>query len=267
MISIKDLIKLTQKKYRREMGLCIIEGEKLVREHKVRAVAIFDTRGRSSVLSSTPLRPQDFDRVSSLETSQGVLAVVPIPKSDKITFPYLVLDGVQDPGNVGTLLRTACAFGFNTIFCINSADVWSQKVIRSAMGAQFSLNIYELSFNEFAAVYKEKLQNAELLIADSGGTETPIGSLRGTKQSSAIINTNNSLDVKTSPGLLRFARNDNSFGLVLGSEGQGISAEIKSLPHKTITIPMETGVESLNVAVAGGIIMYQLRKENQHVGS
>ena len=205
-MNIKDLVKLTQKKYRREMGMCIIEGEKLVREHCDRAVAVF-TREQLG---------KDFNRVTDLETPQGILAVVPIPKPTAVTFPYIVLDTIQDPGNVGTILRTACAFGYKTVFCINCADTWSQKVIRSAMGAQFELNIIE----GFESIPK----GSELYIADMSGTE-----------------------IKKPTG---------KFGIAFGSEGQGISNKIKSMPHKIISIPMKNGTESLNVAVASGIIMH-----------
>jgi len=207
MITSKDLIKLTQKKYRREMGLCIVEGEKLVREHGTKAVAVFTRENLG----------RDYEKITNLETPEGILAVVPIPKSSEITFPYLVLDNIQDPGNVGTLLRTALAFGFKTVFSINSADPFSQKVIRSAMGAQFNLNIID----GFAEIPAESV----LYIADLKGKmcEKPSG----------------------------------KFGLVLGNEGRGISAEIKSLPHKIVTIPLNSATESLNVAVAGGIIMYE----------
>jgi TrmH family RNA methyltransferase len=219
--SPKDLIKLTQKKYRSEMGLCIVEGEKLVREHGANAAAIFTRAGMG----------RDFDRVSSLDTPQGILAVVPIPKPTEITFPYLVLDGVQDPGNVGTILRTACAFGFKTVFSINSADPFSQKVIRSAMGAQFNLNILDVSHAEYNTIYHEKLHISPLYIADLGGQ-----------------------NIQKTPS------NDTNFGLVLGSEGKGISVEIKALPHKIVSVPICKNVDSLNVAVAGGILMYELTK-------
>ena len=216
---MKNILKLTQKKYRREMNLCIVEGEKLVREHRERAVKIYyrKTHGAGAPPHGEYLDAKTFDALSSLETSQGVLAIVPIPKSGEVTFPYLVLDGVQDPGNVGTLLRTAAAFGFKTVFCVNCADVWSQKVIRAAMGAQFHLNIH----SEFTQVPAQSI----LYIADLGAGD--------------------------------FTRPTGKFGLVLGNEGQGPSSAIKSMPHTAVTIATEN-VESLNVAVAGGILMYKM---------
>lgn len=219
-MSFQELVKLTQKKHRREMGLCIVEGEKLVREHRDHAVAVF-SRGAVGD-NATALKPAEFDRVSNLETPEGVLAVVPIPKSTAITYPYLVLDGVQDAGNVGTILRTAKAFGFDTVFCVNCADPWSQKVLRSAMGAQFGLNVYE-NF-DYANV------GGELYIADM-----PNATEKNTPLS---------------------ARPKNKFGIVLGNEGHGVGAEIRELPHKIVSIPQKKGVESLNVSVAGAIILY-----------
>lgn len=218
-MNYKTLKKLTQKKHRLEMGLCLIEGEKLVREHKNRIVAVFE-RGKD-------LTDKEFDDISGLDTPQNIFAVVPIPNCsiEKLSFPYLVLDGIQDPGNVGTLLRTALAFGYNTVYAINCADVWSQKVIRSAMGAQFSLNIIPTSLDKFKP-------HGYLFIAD--------------------LNGDNLSEINTT---------DKNFGLVLGNEGNGISPELKQLSHKIITIPMiKNGAESLNVSVAGGIIMYNLMK-------
>ena len=193
------------------MNLCIVEGEKLVREHRDNAVFVL-SREKDSRL---------FDKISSLETDQGILAIVPIPTAGAVTYPFLVLDGIQDPGNVGTLLRTACAFGFNTVFTINCADVWSQKVIRSSMGATFHLNIID-------------------------GIEN--------------IPTDVTLFVADLNGQMNTKRPDKNFGIVLGSEGQGISPAIKSIPHQTVTIKTTSNVDSLNVAVAGGILMHMLVK-------
>ncbi|MDR0461812.1 MAG: RNA methyltransferase [Christensenellaceae bacterium] len=217
-MTVKDLIKLTQKKHRREAGLCIVEGDKLVTEHKDKAVATF-TRASTPHIASCDgqLSQKDFAAVTDLENSRGILAVVPIPKPSQVTFPYVVLDGIQDPGNVGTILRTCRAFGYKTIFCINCADVWSQKVIRSAMGMQFGLNIIE-GFDGIP-------QGSELYIADMG------------KQ------------VQNRPS--------GKFGIVFGNEGNGVSAEMRKLPHKIVSIPMKSDVESLNVAVACGIILHE----------
>jgi TrmH family RNA methyltransferase len=218
--TFKNLLKLTEKKWRRKFGLCIVEGEKAVKDNLCRAEKIFMREGRGGFENAVELSGKLFDEVSSLETDQGVLATVKIPPARAVTFPYLVLDGIQDSGNMGTLLRTAAAFGFETVFCIDCVDVWSQKVLRASSGISFALNIIECG--EFV-----KPQGGVLIGADLHGKKiSPVGK---------------------------------NFGIVLGSEGKGLSGNIKTLIDKFVTIPMNPGVESLNVAVAGGILMYELK--------
>jgi TrmH family RNA methyltransferase len=132
---------------------------------------------------------------------------------------------------VGALLRSARAFGFNTVFSINSADIWSQKVIRAAAGTQFSMQIYEVNFAEFKQLYEKHLSKSKLLIADA-----QVGGGAGVSHPT-----------------------QKEYGLVLGNEGSGVTAEVRALPHEIISIPMCAGVESLNVAVAGGILLYTLK--------
>jgi len=290
-VDTKTLLKLTHKKYRRELGICIIEGEKIVREHAARAKAIFlreqssppvwrggTPAGCDGVVREMVIPTKLFDSISSLETThgtQGILAVVPIPKPTEITFPYLVLDGIQDPGNMGTLLRTAAAFGFNTVFAINSADVWSQKVLRAGVGTQFSLNIYELNHDEFMKVFETQLKDSTLHVADVNHPVTA-SPCHPSKEGSESLSANykkvlGKNEKETNSPLWRGGtavgsdgvvsgecekHGSSSFGLALGSEGQGISPQIKSLPHKVVTIPIKNAAESLNVAVAGGIIMH-----------
>jgi TrmH family RNA methyltransferase len=234
VLSFKELLKLTQKKYRREMGLCIVEGEKLVREHLGDAAEVF--------MRDMNLTAREFERVSGLETPEGIMAVVPIPTPKGVTFPYVVLDGIQDAGNVGTLLRSAKAFGFDTVFCLNCADVWSQKVIRSAMGAQFGLNIYE-KFNHAKI-------GGDLYIADMPEIVEAHANPAHAASHGAHAHG------RTTPPLSVERPETTHFGIVLGNEGHGVSAQMRELPHKIVSIPQKKGVESLNVAVAGGIIMY-----------
>ena len=212
--TFKNLLKLTDKKGRRAAGLCIIEGEKIVRE-----------RGGQIFRRGIDLSNALFNAVSSLENCD-VLSVVAIPSPKETTFPYLVLDRIQDAGNMGTLLRTAAAFGFATVFCIDCVDVWSQKVLRASSGVQFNLNIIECTLQDFTVPKASVLLAADL---NGSGIKKP----------------------------------NEKFGLVLGSEGQGIHPKIKSLCNQTVTIPMKENCESLNVAVAGGILMYELRGGKQ----
>jgi TrmH family RNA methyltransferase len=210
-ISIKTLKKLTMKKYRREFSLCICEGEKIIKDNADIIVKIFNN---DEV-------PKD---IKELENYSGRIAVAKIPAPRQPTVPCLVLDKIQDAGNMGAILRTAFAFGYETIFCCECADSYSQKVIRSSSGYSLKLNIYEC---DYGGLPKDILY----YIADLDG--------------------DNAASIKTK---------DKNFGLVLGSEGQGVSNEIFALPHKVITIPMQKDCESLNVAVAGGILMHSLDK-------
>lgn len=199
-ITTKILKKLLAKKYRQEFSLCILEGEKIIQDNLDKVVKIFET-----------------DDLQNLQTYAGRVAVAKIPQPTAPTTPFLVLDRIQDPGNMGTILRTALAFGFNTVYTIDSVDPYSPKVIRASSGMSLKLNI-------IATDYQNLPQDTLYYIADIAGGK---------------------------PGPIK----DKNFGIVLGNEGQGVSPELFKLPHKVFTIPMEAQCESLNVAVAGGIIM------------
>ena len=232
--TFKDLLKLTDKKWRRRMGLCIIEGEKVVRDNLHRAEQIFIREKLPSKLEGwragrdgvSVLSDKLWGEISSLENDTGILATVKIPASREVTSPFLVLDGIQDAGNMGTLLRTAAAFGFGTVFCIDCVDVWSPKVLRASSGTQFGLNIVETS--EFMKPKDSFLVGADL---NGEGPFAVAASLRSSQR---------------------------PFGIVLGNEGRGLSERVKTQVDRFVTIPMQPGVESLNVAVAGGILMYEL---------
>ena len=205
-MNIKEIQSLTTTKGRVEHGLCLVEGAKLVNEHRGRATQIFQRGNAPAVI---------FNKIAAFDTD--IIATVPIPVSTEHTTPFLILDRIQDPGNLGTILRTASAFNFNTIYLIDCADPWSQKSIRSAMGAQFHLNIHKYN--------PDHIKGSTIYIADLNGT--PLSAIK-----------------PTAP-----------FGIIMGNEGRGVSAELKRLPHQVVTIPIKN-VESLNVAVAGGIIMH-----------
>jgi TrmH family RNA methyltransferase len=226
-VTLKLLRKLTQKKFRREYALCILEGEKIIADNQHLIVKIF----RQNEIPKDLLK-----EIKSLKTYTGDIAVAKIP-SPKITpttpthtiansylaptTPFLVLDNIQETGNMGTIIRSAAAFGYRTVYCINCADPYSQKIIRASSGLCLQLNIIECGYTD--------IPECQLFIADLNGENVS--------------------------GIKPTARN---FGIVLGNEGQGVSAEIYKLPYTAISIPMPPDCESLNVAVAGGILMYCL---------
>jgi len=177
---------------------------------------------------------KDFRSAAETESPQGILAIGEAPRRTVDTLDVgrecrlLVLDGLQDPGNVGTILRTASALGATaTIALPGTVDLWNPKVIRSSMGAQFQHPVFHASLEEVVNLLDRN--EIELWATDAGGTQLESGA---------------------APARLAIA---------VGNEGSGLSSAIRSKAARTVSIPIASGVESLNVAVATGIILYQLR--------
>jgi TrmH family RNA methyltransferase len=176
----------------------------------------------------------DFATAAETETPQGVLAIAEVPEQTFGALPataslrLLVLDALQDPGNVGTILRTAAALGaFATIALPGTVDLWNAKVVRSAMGAGFHTPAFSATW-EAVDQFRQR-ESLALWGADAGGT---------------------SLHELSAPDRL---------GLVVGNEGAGLSAEARARVQVLASLPIDSKVESLNVAVATGILLYQLR--------
>ena len=177
---------------------------------------------------------KDFRSAAETESPQGVLAIGEVPARSLGTLEVgpvcriLLLDGVQDPGNVGTILRTAAALGATaTIALPGTVDLWNPKVIRSSMGAQFAhVALHADSSETLSFLDRNKI---ELWAADASGS---------------------ALNRGDAPPRLAVA---------LGNEGSGLSPQVRAAARKTISLPIAASVESLNVAVAAGIILYELR--------
>ena len=169
------------------------------------------------------LSPVLFEAIAGTEHSQGVIAVCampPEPRNVEKKKRYLLLDRLQDPGNVGTIIRTACAFGLDGVLLTKgSTDPFAPKVVRAAMGADHTLPV-------------KILQD----LTDLAGC--------------TII----AADMKGSP-LKKFVWPD-GFVLCIGSEAHGVSPEITALARSCVSIPMGKNMESLNAAVSAGILMY-----------
>lgn len=224
---IKDMTKLHQKKYRDETGLFLVEGYHLYEEAKKvgNIHQVFTTDKSITDESAIYVTDIVLQKLANAKNPQGVVTVCtkiqPQEPGDKI----LLLDRIQDPGNLGTLLRSALAFGFTTIVLDNTVDVYNDKVLRSTQGAIFKLNIIHAKILDFIDQYDW------ILFYGTAMAGVPIKMF------------------STMP----------PFGIILGNEGSGVSAEILRKTSSNITIPMlET--ESLNVGVAGSIIMYELQK-------
>ena len=184
----------------------------------------------------------DFATAAETETPQGILAIAEVPRRDwqrladglpASAYRILVLDAVQDPGNAGALIRTAAALGAAaTVALPGTVDLWNAKVVRSAMGAHFHHPAFASTWAELVAFLDER--EAVLWAADSGGEL---------------------LDVV----LQRRADLPPRLALAVGNEGGGLSSLIRERAEKLVALPIAPAVESLNVAVATGILLYELR--------
>lgn len=229
---IKAVSALGDKKFRKQYNQYVVEGIKPVREcidAGCEIERIICVEGlESSFEGATVVTESVFKSISSEKTPQGVLAVVKIPQF-KLKPPEkacLLLDCLQDPGNLGTVIRTANAAGYDEIYLINCTDPYSPKAVRASMSGIFFVNIYQGTREEILKV----LEGVPLVCADMNGEN--IFEFKAPKH----------------------------FCLCIGNEGSGISNEIKERASYTVRIPMRDTCESLNAAVSAGIAMYVLRK-------
>lgn len=224
--------KLADKKYRKSQGKYLIEGERLVRDailHGADVETIFVRQSDAEKFSfdnAIVVADKVFSKLTDTVTSQGVVAVVKNKQEANSVAAgnCLILDGLQDPGNVGTLLRTAVACGFTDVYAVNSVDLYSPKVLRSAMSAHFCITLHECS--DLSVVF-DALQSTHMYACDMGK--------------------NNVFSVDFCYPC----------AVVVGNEGNGISAIARSRAE-IVSLPMCGGLESLNVAVAGSVVMYQV---------
>jgi RNA methyltransferase, TrmH family len=193
----------------------------LVSESGVKRKEIQDLVGSREAIV---LADKVFRAIVDAESPQGIAAEIEIPKSAPLAAPAVFLEGVQDPGNVGTILRSAAAFGVKAAVLDRAcADPWSPKVLRAGMGAHFSLQVHEVpSLESELKSYKGRI----LCAVASGGTNLAEADLAG------------------------------PIGWLFGSEGSGVSAAARKMAAREVTIPMAPGTESVNVAAAAAICFY-----------
>ena len=198
-----------------------------------RGTALLDSARRSGVLVAE-VDEREFAGAAETDSPQGVLAIGEIPDhrlqslelADRARL--VVLDAVQDPGNVGTILRTAAALGAAAVVAMpGTVDLWNAKVVRSAMGAIFQRPAFMSTWAELDTFRSR--HSVVLWGADAEGT--PLERLQPPER----------------------------LGLLVGNEGAGLSTEGRARAEQTVSLPISSAVESLNVAVATGIFLYQLR--------
>jgi TrmH family RNA methyltransferase len=231
---------LHQKKYRKEHGLFIVEGIKSIQEFfqsSYQIHTIFYNSEQYNLLPKLPaninlfeVKNAELDKISTLQTPQGFLALVHIPKNKELDLKELkneftlVLDGVQDPGNMGTIIRTADWFGFKNIICsADSVEVFNPKTVQATMGSLARINVYEADLP--ALLEKNSIPVFGALLDGESIYKTQWGT----------------------EGLV-----------ILGNEGKGISAEVIKKINKPVTIPKIGKAESLNVAVSAAIFCAEL---------
>lgn len=239
---IKETKKLLQKKYRQQSQSYLLEGFHLVQEAvkaQVPLKNIFISRrgqqewskwfkgelGNSYLVSDEVLKS-----LASQPTPQGIIAVAEMTAPTEINFSgaWLLLDKVQDPGNVGTLIRTADAAGFSgVVLGEGSADLFNAKTLRSTQGSHFHLPVISRDLREIFAAKTAPIFGTALDEKAKNYRDVP-------------------------------ALED--FFLLLGNEGQGVSPELLAQTDQNLYIPIKGQAESLNVAIAGGILMFQLKK-------
>ncbi len=224
---IKYAMKLKQKKYRNKHNQFLIEGEHLVIEAiKSKQVDYIFSTDPDDFLGYEVIQvsPNIYHKLSELGLDFGMIAVCHKKADFELSNKLLMLDGVQDPGNLGTLIRSAAAFGFKTILSENTVDFYNEKVIRGSQGALFYTNLLETNLEDFIK------SNPEY-----------------TYYSTNVLN---GKPIKDTNFYI------NKVAIILGNEGSGVRDCIQTLANENILIPMEQ-TESLNVGVAGGIIMYE----------
>ncbi|MBQ9899878.1 MAG: RNA methyltransferase [Acholeplasmatales bacterium] len=222
---IKELSKLNMAKYRKELKQFIVEGKHLVDEARkanllIEAYSIEEKEGYIIISESA------MKKICHTDTVVSEIGVCKLIDKKDYSNKMLLLDSIQDPGNLGSLMRSAKAFGFNTIVLGNGCcDIYNDKVIRSSQGAIFKLNFINANLTTFIPNLKDYI----------------------------VYGTNVKKGISVSE-----CEKNKKIALVLGNEGNGISSDVDSVIEKNIYIPLEN-TESLNVTVAGSILMYELK--------
>ena len=252
---LKHTKKLASSSYRRKLSEFIAEGERLctealscnkaqlsyaiATEEFLAANSDFQKKLDDSRISVYTVSEKLFESVSQTDTPQGVLLAIKIPSEQTADFTdvtrILILDGISEPGNMGTIIRTADAFGFSTtILCNNCVDIYNPKVVRATMGGIFRTKF--ININNISDVM------STIKIAKTEGFQVLATSLE------------NSVDITSVKFGIKCA-------IIIGNEANGISDELLALSDMKIKIPMSDGAESLNAAIAAGIAMFKAMED------
>lgn len=229
---------LRQKKYRKKEQLFIVEGTKLLSEVQKSAYELVQVFASSEWLATEGIdfknvrevEETDLKKVSNLSQPPGVLALVAMKHEVKVAESdfTLALEHIQDPGNLGTILRSAAAFGVKTVLCsTDTVDCYSPKVVQASMGALFHLNVVYTDLESYLSQEKERKRIYGTHLEGENLYKT-------TLQQPAI--------------------------LVMGNEANGLSPKLEKLLHQKLCIPHDASVESLNVSMATTVFLAEYRR-------
>jgi RNA methyltransferase, TrmH family len=251
---IKKITSLEQSKYRRKYGLFLVEGLHLMQElikskWEIETILVTFEAAVSPELANIlkvcdsfnipieRINQKVFEKLSSTESPQGIMAIAKIPGFDirqiLLKDKILIADGIADPGNLGTMIRTAAAFGFKGVITTpGSADFFSSKTVRATQGALFQvIPLNHLTAQEIIS----KVKPTHKIYSLSGHATGDLHSIKLTPQ----------------------------LALVVGAEIAGVSEALLTGADYTIKIPISNRIESLNAAIAASIAMYEIARRNQ----
>ncbi|MBQ6687325.1 MAG: RNA methyltransferase [Bacilli bacterium] len=229
---VKNWTKLNNKKYRDETGLFLVEGDHLVTEaiksHLVTELIILEGTEFKTALPYVEVSAAVMKKITNQVSISNVCAVCKKIEEKEVTGNVVILDDIQDPGNFGTIIRSAIAFNIDTIVVSpNTVDLYNPKVIRSSEGMVFHINVVKRDISSLIDELHERNYCVYGTKVDDGKV------LKGVS--------------KTTP-----------YAVIMGNEGSGVKSELLSKCDEHLYIPMNEVCESLNVGVATSIILYEL---------
>ena len=245
---IKELAKLQTAKGRKKAGLYLLEGEHLVEEAikekaPIELIVVSSNRMEDYqyLLEQTEVdvlvvSQEVFQKLSMTETTQGILAIVRIENQTEPPYSgrIIVLDTVQDPGNLGTIVRTADAAGFDAVVLgTGTVDLYNDKVIRSMQGSHFHIPVFQTDLRDYLPALKNQ------------GVEVAVTALHRDSKDYSIL------------------QGKSDIAIIVGNEGHGVSSEVIEIADLVVTIPMFGKAESLNVAIASALLMYKTKETKE----